>query len=253
MIYSKVYPFSNENLSSYRELYNFDGAKVVSVLGSGDQYFASKLYGSKEEVLFDNNATTIYHFILKFYSIRVLSYNEFINYFVKYRLNYTNSYVKVRKYLPNEVKNYFDNFYKIKKKFSDILLTRTIVNDKDLMSDRIIPYLSEENYYKLQNILNNSELPKMYISDLLEIKNKINSKYDIMLLSNIYMYLNINAKEYKEFLSNFKNILNNNAVIQANYSWDNRVCEFRENNYIINEVDGANLFTSKNSVLSLKI
>ena len=88
-----------------------------------------------------------------------------------------------------------------------------------------------------------------------------NNKYLIKVFNN-EQYINelkfasalaLDNKEYKEFLSNFKNILNNNAVIQANYSWDNRVCEFRENNYIINEVDGANLFTSKNSVLSLKI
>lgn len=34
-----VYPFTNENLTSYQNLYHFDNAKVLSVLGSGDQYF----------------------------------------------------------------------------------------------------------------------------------------------------------------------------------------------------------------------
>ena len=40
---NKVYKFSNENLTSYQELYDFTDKKVLSVIGSGDQYFSSIL------------------------------------------------------------------------------------------------------------------------------------------------------------------------------------------------------------------
>ena len=30
---------SNENIGAFREIYDFDGALVLAVLGSGDQYF----------------------------------------------------------------------------------------------------------------------------------------------------------------------------------------------------------------------
>jgi len=64
----KAYAFTNENLKSYRQLYDFEGAKVLSVVGSGDQYFASILYGAKEVTLFDNNPNGWYHFLLKYAS-----------------------------------------------------------------------------------------------------------------------------------------------------------------------------------------
>ena len=51
----KIYNFSNENLISYESLYNFNSAKVLSVIGSGDQYFSSLLYGAKEIDLYDIN------------------------------------------------------------------------------------------------------------------------------------------------------------------------------------------------------
>ena len=47
---NKVYKFSNENLTSYQELYDFTDKKVLSVIGSGDQFFSSILYGAKEVV-----------------------------------------------------------------------------------------------------------------------------------------------------------------------------------------------------------
>lgn len=42
----RVFPFTNENLTSYGKIYNFDNAKVLSFLGSGDQYFSSILHGA---------------------------------------------------------------------------------------------------------------------------------------------------------------------------------------------------------------
>ena len=43
---NRIYGFTNENVFSYQSLYNFSGADVLSVLGSGDQYFSSLLYGA---------------------------------------------------------------------------------------------------------------------------------------------------------------------------------------------------------------
>ena len=44
---NKLYRFSNENLTSYQDLYDFKNKKVLSVIGSGDQYFSSILYGAE--------------------------------------------------------------------------------------------------------------------------------------------------------------------------------------------------------------
>ena len=47
-LYYKVYDFTNENVSCLNSLYHFDNSKVLSAVGSGDQYFASVLNGAKK-------------------------------------------------------------------------------------------------------------------------------------------------------------------------------------------------------------
>ena len=150
--------------------------------------------------------------------------------------------------------NFFDNFYKINKKLGDILLSRTIINDNDLNRDRVIPYLSEQGYYKLQSILNSEDIPKIYICDLLELLNKLDSKYDIVILSNIFMYLNMDVLEFKEFLKLFKSKLKDGGIIQANYVWNNKAEVFKKNGFIVKHVPSAIYDYNKiDSVLSLKL
>ncbi|MEG2993723.1 MAG: hypothetical protein RR847_05580, partial [Bacilli bacterium] len=86
-LYEKVYGFSNENISSYNSLYDFKDKKVLSVLGSGDQYFSSILFGAKEVDLFDSNRLAWFYFILKYYGIKTLSFKEFYDFFVTSNLS----------------------------------------------------------------------------------------------------------------------------------------------------------------------
>ena len=78
---NKIYKFTNENLTSFKELYDFEGKKVLSVIGSGDQYFASILYGASEVTLFDKNPLAYYYLIFKYAAIKIFSYEEFIKFF----------------------------------------------------------------------------------------------------------------------------------------------------------------------------
>ena len=71
--YNKVYDFTNENVSCLKQLYEFENSRVLSVVGSGDQYFASILNGAKKVDLFDINPTSYLYFLLKFYSIKNLT------------------------------------------------------------------------------------------------------------------------------------------------------------------------------------
>ena len=38
--YFKVYDFTNENVACLKNIYHIEGAKVLSIVGSGDQYFS---------------------------------------------------------------------------------------------------------------------------------------------------------------------------------------------------------------------
>ena len=43
----KIYDFTNENVGAFKSLFDFSNAHVLTVLGSGDQYFTSLLNGAK--------------------------------------------------------------------------------------------------------------------------------------------------------------------------------------------------------------
>ena len=58
----KIYDFTNENVSAYKDLFDFSNARVLTVLGSGDQYFTSLLNGAKNIEVFDYNIVTWYYF-----------------------------------------------------------------------------------------------------------------------------------------------------------------------------------------------
>ena len=78
----KIYTSSNECLENYQNIYNFDNSRVLSVVGSGDQYFTCLLNGAQEVELFDINKAAWDYFRLRFYATRILSYEEYLFFFV---------------------------------------------------------------------------------------------------------------------------------------------------------------------------
>lgn len=105
--YNKVYDFTNENVNCLNNLYHFDNSKVLSVIGSGDQYFTSILNGAKKADVFDLNTTSYLYLILKFYAIRELSYEEFYDLLINKNFENAFIYKKLEPFLPLEVLKYY--------------------------------------------------------------------------------------------------------------------------------------------------
>lgn len=234
MIVEKVYDFTNENLVDLSQIYHFTDANILTVLGSGDQYFSALLAGAKNVEVFDINHLTLYHFILKFTAIKVLSYEEFIQMFVVDNLDNLCIYAKLRDFLPSKVSDFFDTLIHLQRKFSSIKIHNTIFANAKF---KAISYLAESEYYRLQSILNRTSLPKFYNCNLLELPDFTTKKYDIALLSNIYHYLTINPKEYKKFLDNL-----NCSDILALYTWvlsEEEQAEFLKNGFDIYQIPGV--------------
>ena len=213
----KVYSFTNENVSSYSDIYNMNGANMLTILGSGDQYFTAILNGAKNVELIDINVISWYYFVLKFTSIKYLSYEEFIKFFITEKINNNVVYAKIRNYLPNDIRNFFDKMVIIKSSFSNILSSSGMT---ELFSEddykRYIPYLEENQYYKLQETLRSIELPVFSHQDFQYFINENNKKqYDIVMLSNIYHWMNMEPLDFKRLLDKA-----NCDVIQALYSWN---------------------------------
>ena len=221
-MYSRVYPFTNENLTSFQSFIDFNGKNVLSVIGSTDQYFSFLLYNAKNVDLFDINPNSEHYFLLKFYSIFLLTYEEFIDFFVSSKLDNMSIYNKVRYYLPLKTKTYFDNYIKSGKKLSDLIFTVSLnSNPINYSTNRVIPYFDKDSYYILQSMLRNIEMPKIYICSLEKLYKELKDIYDIIVLSNIYLLMNMSVKQYRKFLDSYLSLLNSNGIIEAYYSWNN--------------------------------
>lgn len=218
--YNKVYNFTNENVTCLKELYNLYNSKVLSVVGSGDQYFTSMLYGAKQVDLFDINETSYLYLALKFYSIRELSFEEFYDLLVLKNFSNIIIYSKLENVLPIEVLKYYrflitNSNNKNEKLFrTDGINLFTKFNKKYYFKNdnTVIPYFQQEKYYELQNKLKQQSLPKFYKKNILELNP--NQKYDVLLTSNIYFHTNLTVFDYVKELKKF-----DIPQIQAGYDW----------------------------------
>lgn len=251
----KIYRFTNENLTSFDNIYNFSNAKVLSVVGSGDQYFTSLLNGAKEIELYDNNDLAWDYFLLKYYSILTLSYEEFFDYFVIKKLDDYSYFEKIKKYLSPYIAYKIGKLYNKNKQISYLF---EYENMEYNYNDGIyIPYLNIENYHKLQTMLSKSKVPVFHPSSFSNLSKQLSSKYyDIIIASNIFY--NLNFKEEINKVSEYKELLNkfNYSEFQAIYSWwlnNDLKQKLLENNFEINEVKSTmKLKLTNDCVISLK-
>ena len=116
-----IYGFTNENITSFSALYDFNKAKVLSVLGSGDQYFASILYGALDVELYDVNERAWDFFLLKYYGISYFDYDHFFDFFVTKELNDRKSFDYLLGYLPENISNNLLSLYKTYSGLSECL------------------------------------------------------------------------------------------------------------------------------------
>ena len=100
-------------------------------------------------------------------------------------------------------------------------------------------------------MLKNQVVPKFFEKDLIKLEEKIKGNYDIILLSNVYNYIELNVFEYTKFLKQLKV-----PEIQALYDWHGfYLDEFTWVNYDMDVVrpSAPNEFALKrNFVFSLK-
>ena len=256
-----IFTSSNECLENYKKVYDFSNARVLSVVGSGDQYFTSILNGAKEVELFDINKAAWDYFRLRFYAIQILSYEEYLIYFVMkisspylYNGKIIDIYEKILKYIPEDLKYFLHEYiriYHIKKEGSFVINLSESESFVDKQGNPIImPHFSKEEYYKLQSFLYTTKLPDFRWINLLNLAEQVDKKYDLMLFSNIYDYLFLSAEEYVAFLKQL-----NAPIIQAYYSWSfhgdvEKLCNLGcyANTFITK--DSCNMFN--NCIISLK-
>jgi S-adenosylmethionine:diacylglycerol 3-amino-3-carboxypropyl transferase len=215
-----IYNIATEEIDHFMPKLDVEDKKVLTVAGSGDQLLTCALNGAKSVDAFDINPLQIYFTKLKVSALKALGVGEFNDYFYKKLMFSRSLYNKVRDYLANSTRTFFDSLYKndLESKFY-----RLMANENMDDSFSIIPsYTKEENYYITRNNLEKMDI-KYITSDLLKIHKKTKKEYEVIMLSNIYKWLYSNkyltAKEKKDMFMKFVNtrlinLLSDDGIIQ---------------------------------------
>ena len=221
--YSACYVFSNENMSDYYPKFNMSDGKVLTVCGSGDQVLMSVLSGAHMVDCFDSNCLAYYNLMLKIGAIINLDYSDFCSlYNLPNRVCKRNEiYRKFNEKLNSSIRYFWDyifingEFFLGVKEFFPYFFKERDEEFYKVMSR--ISYLSEENFYKLKELLPKCEI-NFENCNFLDIFSKFSDSYNFINFSNISTYVDkINfIKVVRDAISNHLVVGGN---IMINYSW----------------------------------
>ena len=218
-----IYDTATEEIDHFMPVLAVEDKKVLTVAASGDQILSCALYGAKSVDAFDKNPFQIYYSKLKVAAIKALTCEEFNQYFynIDYKSIYSRKlYSKIREYLDDKTRIFFDALYKNK---FDYKFENLIINYHVDSNFSIIPsYSQEENYSTTKDNLENMAI-NYIICDLLKINKKVKKEFNVIMLSNIYKWLYDNkflSDEAKKVIfmkfvrDKLENLLSNDGIIQ---------------------------------------
>lgn len=233
-VVNAAYLTSNEQLDKYLPMLNIAGKKIATVGSSGDQILNALYYGCKDITFIDGNVLAEAYIEYKMALIKALSFDEF-----KYVLIEDKSafdfkvYQKISHYLSGAVRQFFDEIMLMQdsvefgtleyyETFNDFKIFHSIINNLPHTEFSEF-YHSKDAYEKLKNILFAGDFKLKYITSRLEdFPSRLNEKYDVILLSNIYDYVS-RLKFNPVLKSLYKNNLKSGGVIQFQYLFEDSI------------------------------
>ena len=227
--FSKIYPFTTENIAGYIDYFDFDDKSLLTVGSSGDQILNAFYNGARDITLFDINEYAKYYVYLKIAAILSLSYKEFKAFFFRHGLTpfvrnhhmfSPELYEKVKdnlRLLDYESFLFFDELFslyeptKIRERMFDD------DEDRNVVIKGMNKYLKdEESYNKLQAIIR--KISFRYINGNI-FEEDVNGKFDNIFLSNLCTVANL--EQLKSLLQKLdRNNLNSGGSIQLGYLWN---------------------------------
>ena len=218
-----MYMLTTENINGYYEHIDFHNKSVLTVTSSFDHALNAILLGARKVSTFDINKLSYYMANLKLATVKMLSYNEFIEfYFTNKGFNYE-LYKKSSIKLNDNVKYFFDKIYEHFNYDGQSIMKSFLFHHGHENKIEDNTYLLNNNYEKLKEKVENIEV-EFINSSLVDLNDNIpSSKYDIILLSNISDYAkNLFGENYLEKYFDFvkKNtrmLLEENGIIAVAY------------------------------------
>ena len=227
--FSKIYPFTTENIAGYIDYFDFDDKSLLTVGSSGDQILNAFYNGARDITLFDINEYAKFYVYLKIAAILSLSYKEFKAFFFRHGLTpfvrnhhmfSPELYEKIKgnlRLLDYESFLFFDELFslyeptKIRERMFDD------DEDRNVVIKGMNKYLKdEESYNKLQAIIR--KISFRYINGNI-FEEDVNGKFDNIFLSNLCTVANL--EQLKSLLQKLdRNNLNSGGSIQLGYLWN---------------------------------
>lgn len=215
------YLFSNEDLNYLFKKINVQNKSILTVGSSGDQALYAFANGASKIVHFDVNPFSEVYFDYKVAAIKELEYRDFKRFFNsrKYPILSDELYSRINHNLPIESRLFWDGLYCRGFGTGEYQLHKT---DSDYIR------YTKEDYYKIKEALLMGEPNIRFInSDLQTIADKLgkDDKFDYILLSNIYHYVDqwqteIPGREaFKGSVESLCTHLNPGGKIQLTYLW----------------------------------
>ena len=222
-VYSKVMPFTNENMKMYYKQFNYDG-NILTVAASGDSVLHSILMDCNDIVMFDINRLTYYYVFLKLAAVKGLTFGEFKDYFTLdgwpgYPNMHYELFEKFEQYLNQDVKQYWNQMYDMYKTKDYLYFQKGFFFSDGTYSNT--DYLTIDNYKKLkENLTNKNRNIEFVNKELLMLDDSIlDKKYSSVYLSNILEFIP-DTNYFKEFLlEKLSTNLDDNGLVMYNYQW----------------------------------
>lgn len=221
---------TNENVCGYANNLGQDltGARVLSVCSSGDHAFTFYGAGAKHVDTFDVNYAQKLIYELKNTMIRELPYYEFTAFFYG-KNNFFNRKIiaPIWNKFSDPLKLYMEVFYS-----TNVADARRMFVYGRAINNPGVPYINNKKQYDLIK----SRLPKdisFMHNDLETLPSKLSAKYDLVVLSNIFDYMYLDAPSTQGALMKFygdilipiiENNLNPGGKIAFEYLWGTRAC-----------------------------
>ena len=275
--FSKIYPWTTENLSGYMPNYDYTESDVLTTGSSGDQILNLISCGAKNIRCLDINPFVQYYFNLKKALILTLSKEDFVKSFSNnngsIRMNqkmFDSSKDKLDKYTYSFWNRLF-NKYGFDRVVQGLFINNFSNKPVDITEYNC--YLQGENYEKLKNRLNDVSIyfDNRNLNEIVHDR----QEYDYMFLSNILDYIyNLKSLDdnelrrlepvYRNFINLLSRLLKDNGKmffhyfydIANNYHYDTISDWFKRSPFVsqvefngVSKTDGELVYSKKKGIL----
>ena len=225
-LFDRFYSMTNEHLYTMFKNLDVKNKDVLTVGSSGDQILYAILFGAKNVTCFDINPFVKPFYDYKVAAIKALDYKSFrsIAHFniSKFENDHwqrdllsADVYKKISSFLPDDSKFFWDNVF-----LDNNSVHAVFAEYPDYLPNTY--YQDEQIYLKLQRALNKNDYNVNFItSDITTAIDKLGTdkKYDVILLSNIFFYLDkrYGVKSFYYIIKKYEKLLKPNGKIQIDY------------------------------------